>query len=344
MLFLYTHIMLRVKVCIPRTRLNSNNKLVVRCSKNDLHLPSVGVIGCGSVGTSVASSLVQHRTARNILLYDLNTELCKGTVYDLQDQAFSTGSRVKYVKTPRELNSCDITIITAGAKQNIGESRLSLIERNVSILKCILNQMLPFKNPNAVLMIVSNPVDVLTLYAQNYCLERDDSMSRCRIIGTGTYLDTQRVRISLSEILNVSASSIHAYVIGEHGDSQVFPTSLAHVAGRNLNEFAACSEDTLSKTYLSSKNKAYEIIKWKGATCLGIGECVAHICDNIFMDKREVLPISVYHPLYEVCLGWPVVVGKDGAKYLIPINLTQEEHEKLDRSVLAIKSAYMSTL
>jgi L-lactate dehydrogenase len=293
--------------------------------------PRIGVVGAGGVGSAIVSSLIHKNVVNEILISDVNSVLCEGVALDLEDEAFITGTHVES-RSIESLRECDIIVITAGAKQQPGESRTNLIQKNASIMKKILTSLFPLPS-NTVVLIVSNPVDILTRYAQQLCAPY---ISANQVIGSGTYLDSQRLRVALSKRLNVSVKSVHAYVLGEHGDSQVIARSCATVGGCKLDDmysFLDSEYDTLEKEV---KMKAYEIIKRKGATFHGIGACVAHICESIILNKKEIIPVSVYHYKFGTYLGWPAIVGSSGVVDTIPIELSAEETHKLEKSAKVI--------
>ena len=296
--------------------------------------PSVGIVGAGSVGSAIASSLIHKNIAHTIKLTDINHDMCEGVAFDLQDEAFVTGTIVDAVPI-KDMNSCDIIIITAGAKQRPDEPRTNLIKRNAVILKSILDALFPLKS-DTIVLVVSNPVDILTALAQKWC---SPYVPREQVIGSGTYLDTQRFRVALAKRFHIGVKSIHAYVIGEHGDSQVFAHSSSTIGGAHVTNYAYVSEAEIASIEKEVRGKAYEIIKRAGATYHGIGACVATITESIILDKNEVLPISVYLPQYDTYIGWPAIVGRRGVVHTIPLTLSAEEQKKLDESAKVIKGS-----
>jgi L-lactate dehydrogenase len=294
----------------------------------------IGIVGSGGVGSAVASSLIHKNIVTDIYMNDMNSEVCRGVVLDLEDEAFITGTRIHHTLNVRELKHCDIIVITAGAKQRPDEPRTELIERNAFVLKSIISSLLPVKE-DAILLVVSNPVDVLTCIVQECC---SGMIPRSQIIGSGTYLDTQRARVAISKEIGVSVKSVHAYILGEHGDSQVFARSISRVGGSPLTNFKELTPEALDRIENEAKRKAYEIIKRKGATSHGIGECVASICETIILNKNEVMSVSSYHPVYETCLGWPAVVGSHGVLRVMPLDLHREDEYRIAQSAKVIKS------
>jgi L-lactate dehydrogenase len=261
-------------------------------------------------------------------------DMCEGVALDLQDEAFVTGTLVNAVPI-KDMNSCDIIIITAGAKQRPGEPRTDLVKRNAVILKSILDALFPLKS-DTIVLLVSNPVDILTASAQKWC---SPYIPREQVIGSGTYLDTQRFRVALAKRFHIGVKSIHAYVIGEHGDSQVFAHTSSMIGGTHITNYAYVSEAEIGSIEKEVRTKAYEIIKRTGATYHGIGACVATIAESILLDKNEVLPISVYVAQYDTYMGWPSILGRRGIVHTIPLSLCAEELKKLDESAKVIKES-----
>lgn len=294
----------------------------------------IGIIGAGAVGSAITSSLIHKNLVKNIYINDLNTELCQGVVYDLEDEAFITGTNIFHAKHPSELRNCDIIIINAGAKQRPNEPRTELIDRNAAVMKSILYSLLPLKT-GVILLFVSNPVDVLTSVVQEWC---HAFIPRTHIIGSGTYLDTQRLRVAISKKLDISVKSVHGYILGEHGDSQVFPKSLARIGGSLLTSFPEMTQEEISTIEHAVKSKAYEIIKRKGATSHGIGECVAAICESIILDKNEVMCVSSFHPGFNTCIGWPSVIGSNGIVKTLNLELDDEDSLRIAASAKVIES------
>lgn len=323
------HSVMLKRTHVSRHAVRSSHKVVAKAQTK-----KIGIVGSGGVGSAVASSLIHKNIVNDIYMNDMNSEVCRGVVLDLEDEAFITGTHIHHTLNVREMNHCDIIVITAGAKQKPDEPRTELIERNAYVLKNILEALLPLKE-DAIILLVSNPVDVLTSIVQEWC---NGVIPRSQIIGSGTYLDTQRARVAISKEIGVSVKSVHAYILGEHGDSQVFARSISRVGGSPLTNFKELSAETLDRIEGEAKRKAYEIIKRKGATSHGIGECVASICENIILNKNEVMSVSSYHPVYETCLGWPAVVGSNGVSRILPLDLHRVDEARIAESATVIKT------
>jgi L-lactate dehydrogenase len=318
-----------------RVQSRTTRRLIPTAHASPIRMPkTVGIIGAGGVGSAIASSLIHKNVTNTICINDVNSEMCQGVVYDLEDEAFITGVRVYNQHSLANLRDCDIIIITAGAKQLPDEPRTNLIKRNTMILSSIIEKLFPLK-PNTIVIVVSNPVDILTSIVQKMCSQY---IPKEQVIGSGTYLDSQRVRVALSKRLNVSVKSVHAYVLGEHGDSQVFAKSIATIGGCSLEHFKELQETDIAEVEHDAKNKAYEIIKRKGSTSHGIGECVATICESILLDKNEVMPVSVYVEKYETYVGWPAVIGVNGVKRILPLELSSHDEEHVANSATLIKN------
>ncbi|CAM0135025.1 hypothetical protein VKS41_000399 [Umbelopsis sp. WA50703] len=290
----------------------------------------VAVIGAGSVGATIAYALLMRKVASEILLVDIVPEVVNGQVLDLSDSAF-LGSTVIRGGSYQEAGQCDVIVITAGAKQNPGESRTELIGRNYKILSSVIGSMQPIQK-DAILMLVANPVDVLTSIAQKL-----SGLPKKQVFGSGTYLDSGRLRLLLSQLLNVSELSIHAYVLGEHGDSQFIAWEAAHVGGKPLLSFPAIQKLDKEKVAKEVAGKAYEIIKLKGATYFGIAACVSSLTQCILLNQRHIRPLSVYHEQLGAVLSLPAVIGRNGIEEIFDIPLAKEEQAKLEQSAATLK-------
>jgi L-lactate dehydrogenase len=298
---------------------------------------AVGIIGAGAVGASIALSLI-HTNVADVFLNDANEEKCLGEVLDLQDAAFVTGVHVSQATLPEMAASCDIIVITAGAKQLPDEPRTNLMTRNVHIFRSIFKGLGSLR-PDTLILVVSNPCDALTFLAQDL-----SGLPRSQVLGSGTYLDSQRLRVAIAHDIGVSVKSVHAYVLGEHGDSQFAAYGAAKVGGCDLTTFSGMHADHLAIIADTVSHKAYDIIKRKGATSYGIGAIVAHVCDCMLHDKKEVMPLSVYLHEHECCMGWPAVIGRAGCEKVIPLPLTHSENEKLLKSAAKLRDLKLETV
>ncbi|KAI9309393.1 lactate dehydrogenase B [Cunninghamella echinulata] len=291
----------------------------------------IAVIGGGAVGASVAYALLLKNIASEIMIVDVVPEIVKGQVLDLSDAAGTSSCKVK-AATNKEAGQADIIVITAGAKQKDGEPRTELVGRNYKILESIIGEMKPI-NPNAIMLLISNPVDVLTQIAQKL-----SGLPQNQVFGSGTYLDSTRLRTLISGILHVNAKAVHAYVLGEHGDSQFIAWGAATVAGKPLLEFPQIQELNKEETEKNIAGKALEIIKLKGATYYGIGACAADLCVSIILDKKDVRPLSTYIPRLGCVLSMPVKFGYKGIEEIFDIPLNEAEEQRLQESAKAMKA------
>jgi len=306
-------------------------------------LQKVVIIGAGSVGATFAYALMQGGQAREIVFIDSNMERAKGEVMDLQHGlAFTRPVSIRYGDYP-ECANADVVVVTAGAKQKPGESRLALAGRNAEILKGIVPPVTG-SGFGGVLLIVSNPVDVLTHIAWKI-----SGLPAGRVIGSGTVLDSARLRSLLSEHCGVDARNIHAMIIGEHGDSEVAAWSLVSIGGVPIREYCrACSLYTDGKDHFQAlfeevKHAAYEIIIRKGATFYAIGLALVQITDAILRDEHRVLPVSsVVQGMYgmeETTISLPSVIGKNGVERVLMPELEVTEVEALRKSAETINES-----
>lgn len=296
------------------------------------------IVGTGNVGASIGFSLVSQRTSVNeLILTDINTDDAEGEAMDLKDTLAVSPSYLKIRSgTYQDAKDCDIIIITAGAPQKPGESRMDLLHKNAEIFKDMVGQIMA-SGFSGIFIVVSNPVDVLTYLTWHY-----SGLPHEQVIGSGTVLDSARLRFCLAEKLGVHPKSVHAFQVGEHGDSEFALWSTANVAGTPLTELLKPAE--LDKIEDLTRHEAYEIIKRKGATYYGIGACVTRIVNCILDDERRVLPVSSYDEFTDTYNGFPAVIGRQGVVRRMSINLTEEEGIKFQKSANVIKSAISSEL
>ena len=300
-----------------------------------INIRKVAIIGCGFVGSSIAFSLMQRGLFSEMVLIDSNQERAEGEAMDLGDGLPYTASMDIYAGRYDDIADCALVIITAGANQKPGETRLDLIDKNVAILKTIIPEIKK-RNFEGILMIVSNPVDVLT-----YAAYKISGFPAHRVIGSGTVLDTARLKQLLGEYLRVDARSVHAFIVGEHGDSELAVWSSANVSGIDLDHFCEIRgesnhENSMENLYEIVRDSAYEIIKRKGATYYGIAMAVARISESIVKDEHSVLPISVVlegeYGLKGLSLSIPSIVGKNGLETILEIPLSKKENDALAAS------------
>jgi L-lactate dehydrogenase len=281
----------------------------------------IAVIGAGVVGSTTAYALMMRNLASKIMLVDIHATKCKGEVLDLSDALpFSSASEI-IMGSLKEAGQADIAIITAGIPQKPEQSRMDIIYG-----------MRPI-NPDLILIIVSNPVDILTYYAQ-----RIAELPKNQIFGSGTLLDTQRLRHLIGEKVRVSPQSVHVNVLGEHGDSQFVAWSTGHIAGIPLLDFPGINKEELATMALKARNKAYDIISCKGSTAFGIASCISTYCHNIIYDTRSAIPVSCYVREFGCCISMPAIIGKNGVEEILMPRLNHQEEAALQKSVEAIKN------
>ena len=293
------------------------------------------IVGCGFVGASIAFRFLQQGLFSHLVLLDANQEKAEGEAMDLSD-GLPYGSAMEITAgSYDDIADCALVVITAGANQKPGESRLDLIGRNIAILRSIIGEITA-REFGGILLIVSNPVDVLT-----YAAWKMSGYPRERVIGSGTVLDTGRLKQLLGEELRVDSRNIHAFIIGEHGDSELAVWSEANVSGLALEDFCrirgqALRPGDMDRLYREVRDSAYEIIRRKGVTCYGIAMAVGRIASCIVKDEHAVLPISValdgQYGLNGVALSLPSLVGRGGLEEILEIPLSPEEQHALDVS------------
>ncbi|KAF3916648.1 hypothetical protein ABW20_dc0104762 [Dactylellina cionopaga] len=291
---------------------------------------TIAVIGAGSVGCTIAHTLMLRRVCAEVRLVDIAEDLCKAQVQDLQDATYLTNVRIKYA-TPQEAGQSDIIVITAGAKQKPGETRLDLIQKNHKVLSSVLKSMQPM-NPRSILLLVANPVDVLTHFAQQM-----SGLPKNQVLGSGTLLDSIRLRVLVAERMNISENSINAYVIGEHGDSQCVAWSSASVSGVPISHVHEISDEEKEEIGKLVSGKANAIIQAKGFTSYGIGATAANICEAILFDQRPVYPLSCWHDEYQCCISLPAVIGRNGVVTQILLPLEEKEKAQIEASAATLR-------
>ena len=305
-----------------------------------INIQKAAMIGCGFVGTSIAFSLVQKGIFSELVLIDANEKKAEGEAMDLSHGLPFTKPMEIKAGGYEDIADCAMIIITAGANQKPGETRLDLVHKNVEIYKSIIPKIVE-KNQEATLLIVSNPVDIMT-----YVALKLSGYPSHKVIGSGTVLDTARLKYLLSRHLDVDSRSIHAFIIGEHGDSELAVWSAANVSGIPLNHFCELRGyfdhmESMDRIYQSVRDSAYEIIEKKGATYYGVAMAVCRIAESVIRNEHSIMPISVYldglYGLHDICLSIPTVVGQEGAEKVLDIPLDLMEMGKLVYSAEELK-------
>lgn len=302
-----------------------------------MSIRKVGIVGTGLVGSTCAYSLVLMGIAKEIVLVDVDPDKAAGQAMDIS-HGVPLANPVRVVKGDyNTLEDAQIIVISAGMSQKPGETRLDLLRKNAEVFRIILSEILE-KNSQCVLLIATNPVDVLT-----YVAWRLSGFPPERVIGSGTLLDTSRFRHALGEYFRVDPRSVHAYIIGEHGDSELPVWSLANIAGVRLAEYPGYDKTAMDSIFEGVKNSAYEIIRKKGATYYAIAIALSRIVETILGDHRTVLTVSCqvtdYHGVGDISIGVPAVVGKDGIARVIRLPLSSEEAETFRRSARRLREA-----
>jgi L-lactate dehydrogenase len=309
------------------------------------HPAKVAVVGVGSVGASFAYSLMIHGLVSEISLIDVNAEKAMGEAMDLEHGLpFVQPARIN-AGDYEECADADIVVVAAGAAQKPGESRLNLVERNVAVFKQVIPRIKE-RNDHCVLLVATNPVDIVT-----YVSLKLSGFPPNRVIGSGTILDTSRLRSLLGEHFKIDPRNVHAYIIGEHGDSEVPVWSSASIAGVNLKEYCPIcgmkyEEQYLDRIFEQVKNAAYKIIELKGATYYAIGLGLTRIVESIIRDENAILTVSSllqdYHGVSDVCLSVPSIVNKDGIVETIKLPLEEAEIKMFQKSAAIMKKLIQS--
>ncbi|MEQ2364760.1 L-lactate dehydrogenase [Coprococcus sp. CLA-AA-H190] len=306
----------------------------------EINQRKAAIIGCGFVGSATAFTLMQSQLFSELVLVDVDFDKADGEAKDIAHGIPFAGQMKIHAGVYEDLSDAAIIIVTAGAGQKPGETRLDLVHKNVAIYESIIPRIAE-QNKDAILLIVSNPVDILT-----YTALKLSGYPENRVLGSGTVLDTARLKYALGEHLSVDSRSVHSFIIGEHGDSEIAVWSSANVAGVPLDQFCEMRghynhETAMKEIAESVKNSAYEIIAKKHATYYGIAMSVKRICECIMRNEKSVMPVSsIMHGEYGIegmCLSMPAVVGSEGVETHVPITMNEEETKKLQESAATLK-------
>lgn len=298
------------------------------------------IVGCGFVGSSTAFALMQSGLFSEMVLVDVNRARAEGEALDISHgMPFASPCKI-YAGTYDDAADAAIIVITAGANQQPGETRLDLVHKNVAIFKSIVPEIAK-RDYQGILLVVSNPVDVLT-----YVTLKLSGLPAKRVMGSGTVLDSARFKYILGEHLGVDPRNVHARIIGEHGDSEIAVWSTANVSGIPIHDFCELRghfdhESAMERIANNVKNSAYEIIEKKQATYYGIAMSVKRICEAIVRDEKPILTVSCYqegaYGLDDVVLSMPAIVGREGVEYNVPAPLNDHELTRLRESAHTIK-------
>jgi len=311
--------------------------------------PKISIIGCGNVGMRYAYALIMKGGVRQLVLVDLDKKRLEGEVMDLSHGAPYISPVEIIAGDYSQIKNSDLVVITAGKKQKSGQTRLDLVKDNVELYRKIIPEIVKYAS-SAILLIVSNPVDVLSYAAYKF-----SSKPKEKVIGSGTVLDTARFRFLLSKHCNVDPRNIHAYILGEHGDSEFPVWSRAMIGGVLFKDYcyickksATCQHDKeLNKVFTEVKDSAYEIIERKRETSYGIGLALVRITQAIINDENAILPVSSlvenYLGIDDVYLSLPSVINKEGVREVLKIELNPQEKQAFKNSADAIKKVIRET-
>lgn len=297
------------------------------------------LVGAGDVGSSYAFTLVTQNIGRELGIIDLNVGKSEGDALDLSDGLAFTSPKKIYAATYADCHDADLVVLTAGAAQKPGETRLDLVNKNLAITKGIVENIMA-SGFNGIFLVASNPVDILT-----YAVLKFSGLPKNQVIGSGTSLDSARFRKSLAQIADVDARDVHAYIIGEHGDSQFPVWSHANIGGLQVYEWMKgqpdVTEESLIELVAGVRDAAYEIIQRKGSTHYGIAVALARITQAIFNDQNAILPLSVLlegeYGVSDICIGTPAIINRQGLKSIVELPLNDLEKQKMSESVQTIR-------
>lgn len=301
----------------------------------------ISIIGAGYVGSTTAFTLMASGLASEIVIVDIDKKKAEGEAMDLSHGVSFVSPVDIRAGDYKDTADSAIVIITAGAAQRPGETRLDMINRNYVIFKSIIPEIVKY-NPNSILLVVSNPVDILS-----YITYQLSGFPPERVIGSGTVLDTSRLRYILSQDFNIDARNIHTYIMGEHGDSEIATWSLTSVAGMQLNDYCnnvcmSCDDSYRKKTVEGVRKAGYEVIDRKGSTYYAVSLAIRRIVEAILRDENSILTVSTLlkgeYGISDIYMGIPSIVGSNGVKKVLQIPLNQEETFALKTSAETLKS------
>ena len=308
-----------------------------------MNIRKCAIIGCGNVGATTAYALMKSGLFSEIVLIDVNKKKAEGEAMDLNHGLPFNSPALIYAGDYSDIVDSYLIIITAGANQKDGETRLDLVKRNTAIFRSIIDNIVEY-NKKAILLVVTNPVDILT-----YVTLARSGYPASRVIGSGTVLDTARLKQLIGQSFEVDSRNVHSFIIGEHGDSELPVFSSANISGVDIEkycEIAGKKMSVLDSVYDDVKNSAYRIIEAKGATYYAIAEAVLRICRALVRDENTIMPVSVLangeYGIEDVCIGLPAIVGYGGVKRVLEIPLDRTERALLKRSADALKNVIES--
>ena len=300
----------------------------------------IAVIGTGNVGATFAYALLQSGLAGEIVLIDANQTKAAGEAMDLNHAVPLTQPTRIWAGRYEDTAGAAITVVTAGTAQKPGETRLDLVQRNYSIFKGIIPEIVR-NNPDGLILVAANPVDILS-----FATLKISGLPSNRVIGSGTILDTARFRYLLSQYARVDPHSVHAHIIGEHGDSEVPVWSLANIAGMNLTDYfkancRECGQDVFDRIFAATRDAAYQIIQRKGSTFYAIASGLLRICEAILRDQDTVLSVSTlidgFYGVKDVYLSLPCIIGRSGIKQVLQLPVNDKEREEFIQSAKVMR-------
>ena len=307
----------------------------------------VAIVGTGFVGMSYAYALVNQGTIEELVLIDVNQEKALGEAMDLNHGlAFAPRKMSIKAGTYQDCKDADLVVITAGVSQKPDETRIDLLNRNAIIIENVTKSIMS-SGFNGIILVASNPVDILTYIAQ-----KASGLPTSKVLGSGTSLDTARLRYEISNYIHIDARNIHAYIMGEHGDSEFVCWSKAYVGAKPMQDVIESMDEIkfedLDQIYVKVRDAAKEIIKRKVSTYYGVGMALVRITQAIFNNENSILPVSVYNDgVYDIepdlYIGLPAVLNRDGVHHVVNLKLSKEEQQKLVSSAAHLKSNLDST-
>jgi L-lactate dehydrogenase len=313
------------------------DKVVIDMNRKGI---KISIIGAGFVGSTTAYALMMEGLASEIVIVDINKEKAEGEAMDLS-HGVSFVKPVNIIAGDyKDTKDSDMVIITAGAGPKPGETRLDLINKNFAIFKGIVPEVVKY-SPNSVLLVVSNPVDILT-----YVTYKLSGFPSERVIGSGTVLDTSRFRYLLSDHFKIDVRNVHTYILGEHGDSEIAAWSLTNIAGISVEDYCtdickSCDGDFKRRLPEEVKNAAYEVLNRKGYTSYAVALAVRRIVEAIIRDEDSILTVSSLlkgqFGIDDIYMGIPTVVGEGGVKRILEVNLNPMEEKELKESAKVLK-------
>lgn len=297
------------------------------------------LVGDGAVGSSFAYTLVTQNIGRELGIIDINRDKAEGDALDLSSAVPFFSPKQIYAAEYSDCHDANIVVLTAGAPQKPGETRLDLVHKNLKIYRDIVTNIVA-SGFNGIFLVAANPVDILT-----YATWKFSGFPAERVIGSGTSLDTARFKQEIASLINVDARNVHGYILGEHGDTEFPVWSHANIGGLPIKEWLKIdnntTEDALEEVFYKVRDAAYGIISRKGATYYGIAAALARICQAICEDQKAILPLSVYlngqYRQEDVYIGVPAVIGRHGIERIIEISLNETEQEQMAHSANTLR-------